>query len=176
MVSLPLLPQTFEESKVFWKKKKKDEKQERPDKAGDRKKYDKRYENSDKAKARKKRYREKNQSEISKKRKEQEKIKREREKEAFCRHFNLDVWIFRGLEKAKENGIDIWAREPRYAKFIQIFQTGVYPEDMRVTMVATRKTVPGTDQFHLPKQDEPWRVLQAWNRRNNPSVKSIDYW
>lgn len=130
-----------------------------------RKARQKKYHQTEKGKARKKRYVEKNQTELTKKRKAQEKISRQGRLAAFCRHFELDVGIFQSLEEIKANGVDIWAKNAKYAKFIQIFQTGVYPEDMRINIVATRRTVPGTDQFHLPKQ--PVR---------NPSARSTDYY
>ncbi|GAJ02338.1 unnamed protein product, partial [marine sediment metagenome] len=92
--------------------------------------------------------------------------------------FNLDIGEMRRYIELKKNGVDIWERDSRYAKFIQIFQTGIYPEDMKVTIVATRKTVSGNNELSFPKQDPPWKVLQDWKRRHrgDPSVRSIDYW
>lgn len=134
-----------------------------------------RYENSDKAKERKKRWREKNQSEIMKKRKEKEELERQGRLGAFCRHWTLDIGVMNHYMELKKNGVDIWARDAKYAKFIQIFQTGIYPQEMRISMVAKYRTVPGTDQLSFPKQDPPWKVLQEYKRRN-PSVGSIDYY
>lgn len=133
-----------------------------------RKKHDEKYEQSDKAIARKKRYREKHETEISKKRKEKDEIERQKRLEAFSRHFNLDVWEMRRYIGLKKNGVDIWTRDARYAKFVQIFETGIYPQEMRVNITAKYRMVPGTDQFSIPKQ--PQRPF------NRGSVKSIDYW
>lgn len=130
-----------------------------------RKGYDEKYEQSDKAIARRKRYLEKHETEISKKRKEKDEIERQGRLEAFCRHFNLDVWEMRRYMELKKNGVDTWARDARYAKFIQIFETGIYPQEMRVNITAKYRMVPGTDQFSIPKQ--PVR---------NPSARSTDYW
>lgn len=150
---------------MFWKKKKNDEK---PVEATPREKErarQKKYQQSKKGKASKKRYLEKHQTELTKKRKEKEEIERQKRLVVFSRHWSLDVWEMRRYMKLKENGVDIWDRDVKYAKFIQIFETGKYPQEMRISMVATRRTVPGTDQFHLPKQ--PVR---------NPSARSTDYW
>ncbi len=124
----------------------------------------KRYEQSDKAKARKKRYLEKNQTEITRKRKEKEEIEYQGKLKAFCRHWRLDFWLTKSYIEMKKNGVDIWARSMKYAKFIDIFETGKYPPEMRISMVAKRRTVPGTDQFSVPSPGP------------NRSARSIDYW
>ncbi|MBA7494990.1 hypothetical protein ES702_05569 [subsurface metagenome] len=133
-----------------------------------RKARQKKYQQSKKGKVSKKRYLEKNQTEITQKRKAKEKRNRLGRLEAFCRHWELDVGIFQALEEMKEKGVDIWTRNPKYAKFIQIFQTGIYPEDMRVSITAKYRTVPGENQFSLPKQRQP-----AFNRG---SARSSDYY
>ena len=124
----------------------------------------KRYERSDKAKARRKRYLEKNQTEITRKRKEKEELEYLGRLKAFCRHWGLDFWLTQRYIEMKKNGVDIWARDVKYAKFIDIFETGKYPQEMRISMVATRRTVPGTDQFSVPS---PGR---------NQRARSIDYY
>lgn len=112
----------------------------------------KRYEATDKAKARKKRYLEKNQTEITRKRKEKEEIEYQGKLKAFCRHWGLDIYLTQRYIEMKKNGVDIWARDEKYAKFIDIFETGKYPQEMRISMVARRRTVPGINQFSVPKQ------------------------
>lgn len=152
VVSIRYLPQIFEELKV-------------PVNTQKEKARHKRYEQSDKAKARRKRYLEKHQTEITEKRKEKKEIEYLGKLKAFCRHWSLDFWLTQRYIEMKKNGVDIWDRSVRYAKFIDIFETGKYPQEMRISMVAKRRTVPGSDQFHLPKQ--PVR---------NPSARSIDYY
>lgn len=125
----------------------------------------KRYEKSDKAIARRKRYLEKHQTEITRKRKEKEEIEYLAKLKAFCRHWMLDFWLTQRYLEMKKNGVNIWDKDVKYAKFIDIFQSGKYPQEMRIDMSAKYRTVPGTDQFHLPKQ--PVR---------NPSARSSDYY
>lgn len=148
----------------IWKKKKNDEKPVEATPREKEKARHKRYEQSEKGKARKKRYQEEHQSEITRKLKEKEELEQQERLVAFSNYFSLDIGEMRRYIELKKNGVDIWERNSKYAKFVQIFQTGIYPEDMRISMVATRRTVPGNNQFSVPSP------------RRNRSAGSIDYW